>query len=445
MVKNNKIAWMESQYLFPHHFQQQERYFEATIEHRTKAIKPFIWGFEAIEIDQALLNEQRVCLTKANGIMTDGCPFDLPHNAPLPPPVKVDQQVKNELVYLTLPIYQAGSRYIETHTEGEGLARYRLQELEIFDYCSDNSNVEKVESAALQFRLALEHEELGGFTCLPIARIAEVTQEGAIILDKTFIPPVLAVNSHAVLRNYLNDVIGMLHQRGDLLAHRFTASGQETSSSAISDFMLLQLINGAEPKLRHLESVKKTHPETLFSTLSSLAGELATFTTKTKRPVKSPPYKHGDLYQCFQPLMETLSKQLSVVLEQTAVSLQMEKRQYGIYVSRISDRSLLSQARFILAAKADISTDKIREHMPKHVKIGSVETIRDLVNNQLTGITLSPLPVAPREIPYTAGYVYFELNPHGDQWQSLTSSGGFAFHVAGELPSLTLEFWGIRN
>lgn len=445
MVKHNKIAWMESQYLFPHHFQQQERYFEATLEQRSKAIRPFVWGFEALEIDASLLDEQRIGLARANGIMSDGCPFDLPHNAPLPAPLFVDKQVKDELIYLALPIYQAGSRYIETHEESEGVARYRLQELEIFDYCADNTNVEKVESAALQFRLVLEREDLGGYTCLPIGRINEVTQEGAVILDKNFIPPALSLKANSLLQSYLSDVIGMLNQRGELLAHRFTSTTQESGSAAIADFMLLQLINGAEPKLRHLDSIQKTHPESLFSALASLAGELATFTTKNKRPVTGISYKHNDLFSSFQPLMATLSKQLSVVLEQTAVSLPVEKRQYGIYVSRISDRSLLSSARFILAAKADVATDQLREHMPKHVKIGSVETIRDLVNNQLTGITLSNLPIAPREIPYTAGYVYFELDPQGDQWQSLNSSGGFAFHVAGDLPGITLEFWAIRN
>lgn len=445
MVKHNKIAWMESQYLFPHHFQQQERYIEATIEHRAKAIRPFVWGFEALEIDASQLNEQRISLARANGIMTDGCPFDLPHNAPLPQPVLVDQQVKNELVYLVLPIYQAGSRYIENSTAGEGVARYRLQELEVFDYCSDNNNAEQVESATLQFRLALEHENLGGFTCLPIAKISEVTQEGAIILDKKFIPPVLCVNANPILQGYLSDIIGMLHQRGDLLSHRFNTGTQDNNSAAIADFMLLQLINGAEPALRHLDNIKRTHPETLYSQLVTLSGELATFTTKSKRPIRFEPYKHNNLYQCYLPIIETLSKQLSVVLEQTAVSLPIEKRQYGIYVSRITDRSLLSQSRFILAAKANVSTDQLRAHLPKHVKIGSVETIRDLVNNQLTGITLTNLAMAPREISYTAGFVYFELDAHGDQWQSLNNSGGFAFHIAGDLPELAVEFWAIRN
>ena len=48
--------------------------------------------------------------------------------------------------------------------------------------------------------------------------------------------------------------------------------------------------------------------------------------------------------------------------------------------------------------------------MPGVAKLGAAEQIRQLVNSQLPGIPLHPLPVAPRQIRYTAGFVYFELD-----------------------------------
>lgn len=445
VMKHNKIAWMESQYLFPQHFQQQERYFEALIEQRSQSIRDFVWGFQQLQIDNSLLSETRLAILSGKGIMKDGTPFDLPHSAVLPPPLLIDQQVKNQLVYLVLPLYQPGSRYVETDNSNDSIARFRIQELDVFDYCTDNTQVEKVESAAPQFRLALESEELGGFSCLPIAKIIEVTQEGSIILDKKYIPPSLSIKSNEALKGFIHDVIGMLHQRGEALSHRFSSSTQEGGSAAIADFMLLQLINRFEPKLTHLSVIEHTHPEVLYQHFVELSGELSTFTTKNKRPLSVTPYDHDNLFLSFNPVMENLSKQLSVVLEQTAISLPVEKRQYGIHVSRIADRSLLTQARFVIAINADLPSDQLREYLPNHIKIGSVETIRDLVNNQLTGITLSALAVAPREIPYHAGFIYFELDTKGEQWQSLQSSAGFAFHIAGELPQLAVEFWGIRS
>ena len=53
--------------------------------------------------------------------------------------------------------------------------------------------------------------------------------------------------------------------------------------------------------------------------------------------------------------------------------------------------------------------------------------------------------MAPRQIPYHAGFVYFELDQGHELWGQLQTSGGVALHVAGEFPGLTLEFWALRS
>ena len=78
-------------------------------------------------------------------------------------------------------------------------------------------------------------------------------------------------------------------------------------------------------------------------------------------------------------------------------------------------------------------------------KIGPVEEIRQLVNSALPGITLRPLPVAPRQIPYHSGVVYFELDAESPYWRKMTTSGGVAVHVSGQYPGLKMELWAIRN
>jgi type VI secretion system protein ImpJ len=55
------------------------------------------------------------------------------------------------------------------------------------------------------------------------------------------------------------------------------------------------------------------------------------------------------------------------------------------------------------------------------------------------------VPVAPRQIPYHAGFAYFELDQTDELWEQLKNSGGVAMHVAGEFPSLAMEFWAIRS
>jgi type VI secretion system protein ImpJ len=60
-------------------------------------------------------------------------------------------------------------------------------------------------------------------------------------------------------------------------------------------------------------------------------------------------------------------------------------------------------------------------------------------------VPLHPAPVAPRQIPYHAGFVYFELDQSHELWTQLKSSGGIAFHVGGEFPALAMELWAIRS
>jgi type VI secretion system protein ImpJ len=111
----------------------------------------------------------------------------------------------------------------------------------------------------------------------------------------------------------------------------------------------------------------------------------------------------------------------------------------------VGDRSLLDTAVFVLAARADMQTEEFRRRFPQQLKIGPVEKIRDLVNLQLPGIAIQPMAVAPRQIPYHAGFVYFELDQSNELWGQLKTSGGVALHLAGEFPGLALELWAIRG
>ena len=88
--------------------------------------------------------------------------------------------------------------------------------------------------------------------------------------------------------------------------------------------------------------------------------------------------------------------------------------------------------------------EELRRRFPSQLKIGPVEKIRDLVN-RAPGRAGHPMPVAPRQIPFHAGFVYFELDQSHELWTQLQASGGVAFHLPELFPGLALEFWAIRG
>jgi type VI secretion system protein ImpJ len=144
-------------------------------------------------------------------------------------------------------------------------------------------------------------------------------------------------------------------------------------------------------------------------------------------------------------VIAALRASLSTVLEQSAIPIPIEAKKFGISVATVADRTLFSTAVFVLAARADLPAEELRRRFPAQLKIGPVEQIRDLVMAALPGVPVHPVPVAPRQIPFHAGFVYFEVDQSNELWSQLKASGGVAMHVAGDFPGLTLEFWAIRS
>ena len=158
-----------------------------------------------------------------------------------------------------------------------------------------------------------------------------------------------------------------------------------------------------------------------------------------------PDYQHDDLQGSFSPLIAELRRALSTVLEQNAVALELEERAHRVWVARIPSPELIRSAGFVLSVHADLPAETVRTRYPAQVKIGPAERLAELVHSAFSGHRHAQLPVAPRQIPYHAGYHYFELDASGELWKQLEKSGGLALHVAGDLPGLTMEFWAIRG
>jgi type VI secretion system protein ImpJ len=111
----------------------------------------------------------------------------------------------------------------------------------------------------------------------------------------------------------------------------------------------------------------------------------------------------------------------------------------------VNDLELLRSSSFVLAINAQMPGEQLRQRFPAQVKIGPTEKLKDLVNNALPGIALQGMPVAPRQLPFHAGFYYFELERGGELWKQLEKNGSFAMHIAGDFPGLELELWAIRR
>ncbi len=443
-MQAQKMVWHEGMLLRPQHFQQQDRYHEQQLALRVQGLYADAWGFHTLELDEQFLPLGKLVVSRAHGLLPDGTLFQL--NAELAPlALDIPANLSDADVYLTLPL-QAGEHIeVGSAKRDSSLARFTAIEQEL----SDNAGNPELGSSLLfaqpNFRLQLDaDEQSAGLVRLRVCTIRESNGDGAISLDERFPPTFIHCQSSPYLKRCLQEVLSLLQQRADTLAERLRARGK-AAGAELGDLLTLQLINRYETVLRHHLHGSHTPANQLFALLLALQGELATFCADSRRPLTGLQYQHSSQSQSFSALMQALRQALSSVLEQHAVELPLQQRQYGVQVAPINDPALIEGARFVLAAKASCSGEELRNRLPNHLKIGAVEHIRQLVNLHLPGIRIQPLPVAPRQLPYHRDHCYFALEPSSDERAHLTSSGGIAFHAAGDLPDLHLAFWAIRD
>ncbi|WHS60256.1 type VI secretion system baseplate subunit TssK [Pseudomonas sp. G2-4] len=443
-MNHDKVIWQEGMLLRPQHLQHNDRYFDHQLKVRTRLLASYAWGFLALEIDSQFLAMGQLVVSQARGVLPDGSLFELDGNAE-PLVLEVPSNSSSTPIYLALPLVTGNHIESRRPEQSDVLARYTTYEAQVADSNAADASSSQISCGRPDLRLLLgEQQSDQVFVKLKLCEVLDTTPDGVIRLDPNFVPTFIQARSSSYLLSCLKEVIGMLGHRGDSLAERVRSTGK-AGGAQVGDFMMLQLINRSELLLRHYLDLEQVHPETLYRSLLALLGDLAAFSGDSKRPPLNNRYQHSDQGACFRSLMQAIRQVLSMVLEQHAIELQLQVRQYGITVSPLQDLSLLDSASFVLAASANCDGEELRHRLPSHLKVGPVERIRQLVNLHLPGIKLRPLPVAPRQIAFHANKTYFILEPSSEDMAQLKRSAGFAFHVSEAFAELELNFWAIRN
>ena len=429
-------------FLRPQHFQQLEQYFEQQLNMRTQVQQGFFWGVHTLTLDEEALQIGKIVLGQATGVMPDGTPFFIDGQTHPELVLDVPAGVRQCRVMLALPMRRNSGTDVSFEAH-ESLARYGVVERQLSDRSMEGSESMLVQLGVPRWRLKLESELGPEWVAIPLLRIVERGADNRLRVDMDYIPPTLAAGRQPRLLRFLQELHGLLASRSEVLAQRVLQSGRG-GVAEVADFMMLELIN------RHMGQTwadlqfLDAHPGQWFRSWAELANALATYGASQRRLTDMTPYVHDDMAPGFEALMRELRRLLSTVLEQHAIPIVLADRGQGVSVAEIHDTELLKSADFVLAVQADLPADVLRRRFPTQVKIGPVDRIRDLVHLQLPGIELQALAVAPRELPYNAGYAYYALGKNGDLWRQLEKTGAMALHLAGEFPDLRLEFWAIR-
>ncbi len=441
----NKVLWTEGLFLRPQHLQQQDRYLEHLVDRRTRSIASYPWGFETLEIDEAALSLGKLSLRSASGVLPDGTPFGFPLDDPPPGPMVIGENLKDRVIHLAIAHDRAGMPSVSLdETPPGGAVRVHARSAEVVDNVEGFTESAPMQLGALRLVLIADTELSGAYASMPVARVIERRADGQVLLDKEFIATTLDANASPVPRGWVHELHGLLRQRAEALAVRMTQPGRG-GVAEIAEFLLLQVVNRYVGLFDHLANVPRLHPERLYTVCVEMAGELSTFGAERRLGRAYPPYQHDDLQLSFRPVLDHLRRVLSMVTDQTAIRIDLEEKKHGVRTGVVADKSLFRTARFVLAANADIPAEALRLRFPTQSKMAPVEKIVTYVNQQLPGVPMRALPVAPREIRYHAGFNYFEIDTNDKLWREIEQSAAVALHVPDVFPGLTLEFWAIRS
>ncbi|GAB0114821.1 type VI secretion system baseplate subunit TssK [Acidisoma sp. C75] len=432
--------WRQGMFMRPQHFQQLGRYVDSQIHARASVLQPAGWGLQTLTLDTSALALGKFVIQACRAIMPDGLVLTLPQGVAGANVLTVPNGTRDKLVLIGVPLSVGDGMEVAA---GDSRIRFTEVTLAARDVTQSNSERQDLTIAVPNAQLFLEGDQPANFVTMPIARIADC-HEG-IRLDRDYIPPVLDMHASTALIGFLNELESLLKSKSRALSGESDPLRSQNYTAALIDFLMLQTCNRYLPLLDHYGRFPGTHPETFYRDLLQMAGDFSAFLAPARQPPDFAPYDHLGLMACLQPLLRMIRSALLSLETQGAIALPLQASKFGIWVSPITDRSLLDDARFILSVGADVHPEVLRSRAPSQFKVGPIEQIRELTQLQLPGIKLLPLPVVPRELPYRADAVYLQLEKSGQSWPQLRSSAAFALHVSGDYPGLRMEFWAIRD
>jgi len=439
----NRVVWYEGMFLQPQHFQQQDRFFENILQNKIRLMSGSAWGFEELVLDTSLISTGKIGILKAKGFFPDGTYFDIPAIDKAPDFCNIEEGMDNTYLYLTLPLRKSDIAEAGEKTYSKP-CRNHIINFQINDATSDNYHLEEIQVGTLNCKILSEHEALSAFTVIPFAKIVEVKANHQIKFDEQFLPAWLNAHNSVTLENFSQEIHGLLQRRSEMLSARLMDDNYGGTSEVL-DMMLLQLLNKYEQTFYYLLNKSPLHPELLYRESIQLQAELATFISDKRRPEQVPNYQHEDLTTTFQPLKKAIKQSLSIVLEQNALCIPLTGKDYGYWQGEINDKNIITTCEFILAVYSDIPNEHIKTSLPSQIKIAPAEYINTLISKALPGVAVTPISVAPRQIPYHANYSYFTLDVKDPLWCSLENTSGLSIHISKNYPGLKLELWAIKG
>jgi type VI secretion system protein ImpJ len=454
MTQLSRVVWSEGMHLAQHHFQQQGRYFEDSLQFALSQLFYKAYGLARCELDADALRNGTVGVLHARGVMPDGLPIQIPDGDPPPPPRRIDEVFSptqdSHLVFLAIPAYRPGAPNCASPpgvaAEGNGresanghAPRFVAEQRVVSDETTGRDE-KPVSLGRKNLRLLLDTELPPGAVALPIARVRR-DGAGRFVYDPDYVPPCLQIGASEALMERLRRLVELLDAKSDAMAAARRAEGRSVTDYAaqeVTGFWLLHAMHSAAAPLRQLLRARSAHPEALYVELGRLAGALCTFSLDS-HPRDLPAYDHDQPEECFSVLDRHIRRHLEVIIPTSYATVPLKRVEAYMYSGAVPDRRCFARARWFLGISSPIGEAEVVRRVPTFVKVCSAEGAAKVVARGLPGLTLTHAPVPPPAIAPRADHHYFSITAAGPCWQHMLITSDVGVYVPDALPNPELE------
>ncbi len=438
-----KVVWQEGMFIAPQHFQQQDRYTQNYVRQNVETLAGYApyYGVTDLVINHDLLKIGKLSVSSSAGLFPDGTHFELKREVAR----DVPHGTIEKMAYLALPVsLQGNNDYANDESEQ---SRYLTRTINVFDTStSENASVE-VDVAQLNIAIKLEGEDTSGFTLIPFAKVLECSETGEVMLDRSFIPACLHYGASQLLVERLKEIHALTSNRATSLLKRIQAGqGQKSPQSMMQDYLWLQTLNTWLPWFDLSLSNPKFQTHQLYLELRKFEAQVMASTPAIPEPCQ--PLDFHRLYDCFNPLFSNLRNMLTLVQQDSVIEFAFDTSLFErrrLLRTLVKDGHNLSDRRFVLSVRSNVSSTELNELFPAAAKLSSNNKIVEIVRNALSGVQLTPLPVAPSELKPMQSTAYFEVDTSDRNWlEMIENRDALALHVDTRVGDLEVMLYALR-
>ena len=449
MNRPGRVTWSEGMALDPHHFQQWDRYHLALLNARVRSVAPNAWGLTELQVDEEAVANGTFRLARCAGTTVDGLLFSIPDTDRPPPERRIADHfaptAERLAVYLAAPAERPGARnFLLPHASSHREPRFVVESIAVADETTGQDERE-IEVARPNLMIKFGSEPLEAYSTLKVAELLR-TPAGEFRVDERFVPPCLSIGASQALQAITRRILERLVTKSLALWERtrHLPRGQAALSAAdVVSLWLQQSVNAFIPRLRQYDAAGKAHPESLYETLSMLAGQLSALPTGFElHPRTLPTYDHESPTAAFATLDCAISRMLEGEIEANYTDIPLVRRD-DLYVAQLTDGALLDDAIFYLIAGG--VAPGVERTMPDQLRVAAPSAMPGVRSTFSRALPIGWEPRPPTGTPNGPDLQYFRLDKANQFWDDIRAERSLAIDVPPRLNGLTMRLIAIRQ